>query len=521
MIYCIRMYNYCDLQTGLVKRKRYSQRKGRGHGLKQKVLLIVPHQDDELFVGGGLLRTLARRDDYEGYVVYITNGDFFSHEAEVRLRESLFVLTEFCGIEESQVVFLGYGDGWKGAVHLYHQKGEEPLISAAGKRETYGLEGHADYRYLRSGRHSAYRRADFKQDLKDVLTEVRADILFVVDYDKHPDHRATSLLTEECLGELFSEDLSYRPLVLKRFAYDGVWKGGADFFELPRRETVLKELLQTPYTREEELRFAMPEDCSTPCLLHNAFFLALRRYQTQEAWQKADEIINIDEVFFQRSTNNLLYGATLSASSGNPEYLRDFKLFDCGDVTKIDMVYQECGWKPNQGDTVKKVRIRFESPQTVGRIAVYALGQCEKDCLKVVFSFDVDAESVRMEIKPDGKRNLCTFTPRQGVREMTLRVETWEGVFWGITELEILPPQDPGLPEALESLLFHGDTLKVTKMMKARMKMEKVVLSMKRKVYRWLPNKYALRRHYPEIVGRGYVPFRYRVQYITERFQAR
>lgn len=489
--------------------------------MRQKILLIVPHPDDELLVGGGLLRTLSQNGGYEPYVVYTTNGDFYSHEAEARLRESLQVSNGFCGVEERHIYFLGYGDGWKDGGHIYHQEGAEPLVSMAGRTETYGLEEHRDYRYTRSGRHSAYRRADWKQDLKDVIVEVRADLLLVVDCDTHADHRAASLLTEECLGEIFREDVSYRPLVLKRFGYDGVWKGKADFFELPGRGTVLSGLSQTPYTPEEELRFAMPKDCVTPRLTRNAFYRALRCYRTQEAWQKADEIINIDEVFFRRNTDNLLYGAALSASSGNPEYLRDFKLFDCGDVTKKELVLKECGWKPEMADAEKTVRIRFERPQTVGRITVYALGDSGADRLKAVFSFDMDAEPVRMEIRPDGKRNLCTFAPREGVCEVTLHVEAWEGVFWGITELEILPPKERDLPEALQELLFHGDTLKVTRMVKARMRMEKAVLYLRRKVFRWLPNSHALRRHFPEIAKRERVPFWYRVLYIAKRFRGR
>lgn len=342
--------------------------------MRKKVLLIVPHPDDELLVGGGLLRTLAQSEAYEAYVVYTTNGDFFPHEGEARLRESVRVLKEFAGMEESHMIFLGYGDGWRDGGHLYHQNGDRSLVSMAGRMETYGLKGHADYRYTRSGRHSAYRRADLKQDLKDVIAEVRAEILLVVDFDRHADHRAASLLTEECLGELFRQDASYRPLVLKRFGYDGVWKGRADFFELPRKQTVLSWLSQTPYTAADELRFAMPEECAAPRLSRNVFYRALRRYQSQEAWQKADEIINIDEVFFRRNTDNLLYTAALSASSGNPEFLRDFKLFDCGDVTEKELVLKECGWKPAEDDEEKKVWIRFETPRTVGRIAVYARG---------------------------------------------------------------------------------------------------------------------------------------------------
>lgn len=488
--------------------------------MKQKVLLIVPHQDDELFVGGGLLRSIAKGGAYEAYVVYTTNGDFFPDEARVRLGEAERVLTEFAGMEKSHIFFLGYGDGWKDGGHIYHQEGDEPLVSMAGKTETYAPGGHSDYRYMRSGRHSAYRRADFKRDLKDVLAEVRADLLLVVDFDKHADHRAASLLVEECLGELFREDAFYRPLVLKRFAYDGVWKGRADFFELPRRATELAELSQTPYAAEEELRFAMPEDCASPYLLRNPFYRALRRHRTQEAWQKADEIINIDEVFFQRNTENLLYTAELSASSGNTEFLRDFKLFDCGDVTEKKLALKECGWKPAEEDLEKKVWIRFETPQTVGRIAAYARGNGGADRLEAVFSFDTGAEPVRMDITPDGKRNFCTFEPRERVREMTLRIGAWEGVVWGITELEILPPEEKGLPETLERLHFRGDSLEVTKMVKIRMRAEKAILSFKRKFSRWLPNSYTLRRYYPDAERRR-VSVRHRVMYIVERLRAR
>lgn len=486
--------------------------------MRKKVLLIVPHQDDELFVGGGLFRTLAK-SGYEAYVVYTTNGDFFPHETKARLRESLQVLDRFCGVDESHVFFLGYGDGWKDGRHIYHQEGEEALVSMAGRTETYAPAGRGEYRYIKSGRHSAYRRAEWKQDLKDVIADVRAALLLVVDFDTHADHRAASLLAEECLGELFREDASYRPLVLKRFAYDGVWKGRADFFELPGRGTVLSGLSLTPYRPEEALRFAMPPDCISPCLSRNPFYRALRSHRTQEAWQKADEIINIDEAFFRRNTDNLLYDAAVSASSGNPEYLRDFKLFDCGDVTAKSLVGKECGWRPEEGDGEKTVRIRFGTLRSVGRIAAYARGNSGTDSLKAAFFFDADREPVRMEIRADGKRNACTFAPREGVREITLRIEAWEGASQGITELEILPPEEEKLPDALERLLFCGDNLKVTSMVKIQMKWEKAVLSLKRKISRWLPNSYTLRRYYPEIAEREHVPLRYRAAYILERLK--
>lgn len=487
--------------------------------MKQKVLLVVPHQDDELFVGGGLFKQLMTDGAYEGYVVFTTNGDFFAHEARVRLRESLYVLTRLYGLEESHIFFLGYGDGWQGGAHIYHQKGEEALLSVAGKTETYGISGHEDYRFLKTGAHSACRRADFKRDLKDVLREVRADIVLAVDFDKHPDHRAASLLTEECLGELFRENMSYRPLVLKRFAYDGVWKGRADFFEFPQRATVLAEVQSSPYHEEEALRFAMPADCCTPCLSRNFLYQAFRCYKTQEIWQKADEIINIDEVFFQRNTDNLLYGAELIATSGNPAYLRDFKLFDCGDVMQKELVLGECGWKPEAADAEKRVRIHFASPQTVGKIAVYARGNQETDRLVVAFSFDNGMEILEADIRPDGKRNLFNISPRSGVRDMELRIVSWEGISGGITELEILPPEDTALPEILVEQIFREgerDAAELTDLVKIRIKVEKAKLSLKRKISRYLPNDYVLRRHYTELADAERTPVRYRIRYIRE-----
>ena len=127
---------------------------------------------------------------------------------------------------------------------------------------------------------------------------------------------------------------------------------------------------------------------------------------------------------------------------------------------------------------------------------------------------------MRMDITPDGKLNFCTFEPRERVREMTLRIGAWEGVVWGITELEILPPEEKGLPETLERLLFRGDSLEVTKMVKIWMRAEKTILSFKRKFSRWLPNSYTLRRYYPDAERRR-VSVRHRVMYIVERLRAR
>ncbi len=485
----------------------------------QRALLIVPHQDDELFVGGGLWRALQKGGAYELYVVFTTNGDFYPWEAPVRLRESLDVLTRMYDMPADHVFFLGYGDGWKGGRHLYDRVDGSAAESAAGRRETYGIPERGDYRYEKSGRHSMYCRADFKRDLRDVMADVAPSLIVAVDYDKHPDHKAASLMAEECIGELMRERKDYRPTVLKRYAYDGVWKGAADFFEIPRKPTVLRGTDFSPYTQEDQIRIAMPWECCTPRLAHNFLYAASRRYRTQAVWQKADEIINIDEVYWRRRTDSLLYGASLAASSGNAEYVRDFKLFDCGDVMQRKMVYRECGWLPDEDDDDASLTVSFDEPKKVARIDLYALGDPDRDRLAGEIVFDSGMRLATGPLRLDGRRNRFVFEPQRHIRRLVFCMTERSGSPLGITEMEVFAEEGAEMPVQLREQLFRGDRLAYTAFHRLGVRAQEKIWKLHRKVDRWLPNRYELLRQYPELSGRGSVPPAYRFRYIARRFR--
>lgn len=489
--------------------------------MNNKILLIVPHQDDELFVGGGLLKLFADSGNYEIYVVFTTNGDFFPWEGEVRLRESLRVLTELYGIEDKNIFFLGYGDCWCGDTHLYNLPGSQAVRSSCGRSETYGIAGHEDYRQIQSGKHSVYCRDNFKADLKDLLSDIMADIIISVDYDKHPDHKAASLMAEECIGEMLKEHPGYQPLVLKRFAYDGVWKGKADFFDLLHRRTILSQLEASPYLDEDRICIGMPPECSTPYLRHNFLYRAAKYYRTQEVWQKADEIINIDEVYFRRNTNNLLYEAELMASSGQAEFLRDFKLYDCGDVLQKDFVLKECAWIPDETDRARKLHIHFKQPQTIAQINIYALGDPGHDKLEGEFVFDNGARLQTGSIGLTGKKNKLTLESKSGISDIDFYITDCEGSPVGITELEILPQLDDKVPDELREFVFREDSFGHHVAHKVGMRIEKAKLSMKRKLDRWFPNEYVIMRNFPESIQREGVLFPYRFRYVWKRIRSK
>ncbi len=489
--------------------------------MERKVLLIVPHQDDEILCGGGLLKQFVQSTEYEIYVVFTTNGDYFSYEADTRIRESLHVLTKLYGIEESHIYLLGYGNEWKGTTHLYNAEGQKTLESVSGRTETYGIEGHAEFCKMKSGCHNIYCRNNFKKDLKELLADVRADIIIAVDYDKHPDHKAASLMTEECVGELLMEIPEYRPVVLKRFGYNGVWDGMADFFEISRRQTILSQESDAPYSEEDMICIAMPPECCTPYLRKNFLYRALKCYRTQEAWQKADEIINIDEVYWKRRTDNLLYEAALTASSGEPEYIRDFKLFDCADVLQKDLILGKCAWLPETSDCEKEVRVHFASPKMVERINLYARGSKETDGLAGEFIFDTGMRLATGDICLDGKKNSYYVAGQSQVQDFSFRITRCIGTPAGITQMEVFSAKDNTVPEVLRQFVFEKDTLSYNRYTRLVMKIERFLLYFKRKIFRRIPNEYVLRRHYPQLQEKDSNLLPYRIKYILERIRSK
>ena len=70
-----------------------------------KVLFFVPHEDDELLIGGGLLVSLARDEKYDVNVVIATNGDYYPYEHPNRIEESISALNTM-GIDNDHIIFL-------------------------------------------------------------------------------------------------------------------------------------------------------------------------------------------------------------------------------------------------------------------------------------------------------------------------------------------------------------------------------------------------------------------------------
>ncbi|MBE8954854.1 MAG: PIG-L family deacetylase [Quinella sp. 2Q5] len=336
-----------------------------------RVLILAPHPDDEINIAGNMILTLAAAKA-EVFVAYSTNGDF-DQTAEIRAREAVAAL-KILGVPSERIIFLGYGDG--------HTLSDAPTTSPAGHSETYAAEGFVDYAKKIFGRHSPYTRQNLKRDIKTLLLELRANIIFCVDFDSHSDHRALSIAFEEAMGEILSERDDYRPDVYKKFAYATAFTAAPDFYAPNLLSTPRPKLDETDtydfdfidranYVWADRVRFPVAESCRRPLLKDNPIAEAIFAHKSQRNEWNALRILNSDEIFFERRTDSLTFAAHVTATSGDASKVRDFKLIDTDDINAAPPHISENIWQPSADDTRRKISFTWDEPAQVQRVVIY------------------------------------------------------------------------------------------------------------------------------------------------------
>ncbi|MBR1373995.1 PIG-L family deacetylase [bacterium] len=399
-----------------------------------RALILAPHGDDEL----NLIGTIAQRfvkNNYELHLVIVTNGDYNPFVTEQRHQETMAV-AERLGI--SRVVFLGYGDtpAFDG-IHTYHTKNGETFLSPAGQSATYGVEEDKDYSFQKNGFHHSYCRENVKADLKDCICEINADMIICVDFDDHADHRMTSLLFDEVMCELL-QTTDYRPIVLKKFAYVGVWFGPEDYYNNPMRETILTPEEYYPYTPVHEIRADVPKKYYPVFYKHSKLYRLCQIYQSQFVTEHFTKMVNADALYFFRDTSNLSLQAKVTVSSGESQFINDFKLIDLRYINeaKKDILrrFDYYSWIPDSADTERKVVFRFSKPITVREIHFYFPYESHFRPLEMIITVDALSMVWNVENSIDG-----IFTLPQALSQVyhvEIRI-TKGSPGCGISEIEI------------------------------------------------------------------------------------
>ena len=415
---------------------KLDQGKAQLYGGK-KVMLIVPHEDDELNVLGGVMEEFVRYGS-ELYPVFITNGDMGA-DPEIRFREVLEVMEWVGGVPEENVIFLGYGDTWKeGGPHLYNAAPGEVVESAAGFTATYGNKIHSAYREGRE-----YTSDHLLEDVQDVILQYRPDVIFCSDYDLHMDHRATSLVFEKAMGILLKAYPDYRPQVFKGYAYSTAWYAPSDFYavNLLSTQNVFGDFYhQKPavYRWEDRVRLPVHDGGLSRSLLSAPLYDTMARYHSQDAAYRAIKVINGDKVFWYRDTNSLCYQADIQVSSGNGGLLHDFMLLEHNQLIEEERLPTDGTWIPT--DSEKTATVIFREPTDVAQIRLYDNPSLQDNVLGGVIRFSDGSQIGFGPLDPAGA---CTSFPvdKTGVTAFSVTLTQTEGEQAGLTELEAFSDQ--------------------------------------------------------------------------------
>ena len=402
----------------------------------KNVMIIVPHQDDDINLVGGMIEQYTQHGS-DVTVVFSTAGDSYI-EADVRADEVVSVLTPL-GVTKENIYYLGFGDQWEAQTfgdinipHIYNSPDPDFVwTSACGKTSTYGTQAIPCYLEL------PYTRNNFVQSLESIILEIMPDTIFAVDFDAHIDHRATDLLFEEALCNVLKGCPNYHPMVYKGFCYGTAWYAVPDFYgSLNLLATVKPDdstWSQTAfgYSWENRVRFPVSSTNLNLVLFNNSVYQSFDRYASQRAYIHTEAVLNGDKVFWERRTDSLLYQAEITVNGTETSLLNDFKLKDFSDISATQPVssgvvsLHGCSVDVNTGDdTTANCIYLYDNPSNTDNI------------LEGYIAFEDESIVTFGALNKDGSATVIPF-PEKQIRQFEIIPTKTEGDYAGLSEIEL------------------------------------------------------------------------------------
>ncbi len=386
-----------------------------------KAVIIVPHQDDEILTACAMIRCLVM-SRARVCVVYTTRGDM-KCKADIRRKEALEALS-LLGVNEKDVYFLGYED-------------------------SYFREDHSHIFYNRD----ISRR--YLEDILGILRMLAPDLIISTDYDEHPDHRMLALYLDKAVEMLHRENSDFSPLVWKRFAYSLAYKAVRDFSPVNNPATVRPGVGITGkyhwdfidrfnYNWDGRIRIPVPGDFREGIIRDNFVSRALMMHRSQNIIVDAAGIINSDEVYWERRTDNLLSQARITVSGGNSASLSGFGLFETEDVDSVIPAFSEYCWRPDEGDPEKKVRFTWDKPVSVRKIVLYGALSGKSSIGRLSVTLSDGYEKIMDELPENAAPVEIDLDKNRDIEYCELRILEHKSSVAGIIRCEIFKDAFPG-----------------------------------------------------------------------------
>ena len=409
----------------------------------KKVMVIVPHEDDDLLISGQVLPPMYK-NGADVRVVFATNGDK-RVSAYTRQSEACNAL-EKLGIPREKVIFLGYPDG----TQLY--VGKKAFSFSSGWDHTYAGKGFKDYHFDRFGTHAKYTAENMVDDIESVVLEYRPDYILAIDFDTHTDHRGVSISFEKAMERILKKESGYTPKVLKCFGYSLAWKSKPDFYALNIKSTVMQDREKNndpsyetdvpQYRWNNRVRLPIDKKSLSHSILRCSEYKALSEHLSQYAYCYSERIINGDSVYWNRRTDSLTDNADISVSSGDASLLNDFRLIGVGNRTAgLHVKLENCVSRFDKNDAQKTVTVKFDSPKTVSCVSLYDNFGLNSNILGGVITFSDGSKVEVPALNADGSETRVVFEPKHNITSFTFKVTEYEGVA-GLDEIEAFENAD-------------------------------------------------------------------------------
>ena len=418
------------------------------------VMVIVPHEDDEINVAGATIYG-AIKEGLHVFLVYVTNGDF-QYKADIRYKE-VTRMASIMNLPMENIHFLGFPDN-SGKELLATR--DRVFINHAGFSETHGSYGIIDYPTQYMGGPLSYTYNNLVLAIKDIIGRFKPSTIIAIDEDVHVDHQLTSIAVEESICKVVKENSNYTPKVLKSFAYDTDFESINDYYAMHLQSTVqnrawiVADFLSTNNPMllwEDRIRIPVHPDCRSLSLVGNPMFRALGAHMSQSSYKHGPKLINGDQIFWQRRTDNLVLHATVTATSGNISKINDFLRYDSYDVTKKIANPEDYTWIPDDTDQESTVTIRFDEPTEIKYINWFEnvwfsndIGQAlQGTTIKTSTGLEINIPPYyypHFEVFPYIKKYI--FEQPITIDWISFTVMKPKGVMSGISEIEIYPPNN-------------------------------------------------------------------------------
>lgn len=366
----------------------------------KRALVLVPHQDDDLFVAGPLIYNL-RNKSIETEVVFFTDGNAHDNIGHIRQVEAVKAQAQL-GVPEDHVICLQF-----------------PNRPQADTTDVCGVSSNA-------------LRNEMKTSIKNTIKEFDPQLIVCSDLDFNRDHRLLAILFDEALGELLKENKEYRPVVLKGFSYQTSYNAVKDFYCMNILSTrkpndVQNSLYETDvpaYKWSDRVRIPISGKMVTHASQTNVLYHALEEYRSQWVRDKTPAILNGDNVFWLKRTDNLLNDAVITASSGNVGYVSDFKFYDSEDISirhKYNLVFSNYLWEADSNDHNPFVRISLTRPTKIYELVLFDDPTLQRNIRSVDIYLDGEFYKTIGPLSDVGLPLRSFFSDNTFVSEVTLK----------------------------------------------------------------------------------------------------